>query len=302
MTSSNYQNPLVVTEGAKKAGALLSAGYAAVALVGVNAGYRVKDADGNDCSPYLCDDLAAVIKPGHSVYLAFDQDSKLDTRRKVKAALNKLAALLVKAGATVHICKWSPKEGKGVDDFITGGGDIAKVITEAKLWSPPSTPDPSEAPGAGPGGGEEEDKKKRPRLAIAFEAVDQVFGFRLGFNELTNQIEFDGEAVEDVADLRITLALDHGIAVSMADCEAIIKRLAKAKAYHPVQRYLEQVSLTHGDDTAILQGMADRYFGAVEPIYQTYLKKMLVGAVARVFDPGCKVDTALILQGPQGVG
>ena len=298
VTSSNYQNPLVITEGAKKAGALLSAGYAAIALVGVNAGYRVRDAEGHACSPYLCDDLAAVIKPGHSVYLAFDQDSKLDTRRKVKNALNKLAALLVKAGATVHICKWSPKEGKGVDDFITGGGDIAKVITEAKLWSPPPTPEPVPTPA----GEQSDQKEKRPRLAIAFEAVDRVLGARLAFNELTNQIELDGDVVDDPIDLRLTLALDHGISVSQADSEAIFKRLARTNAYHPVQRYLEQVSLTYGDDTAILQGMADRYFGAGEPIYQTYFKKMLVGAVARVLDPGCKLDTAVILQGPQGYG
>jgi hypothetical protein len=152
VTSSNYQDPLVITEGAKKAGALLSAGYAAIALVGVNAGYRVKDDSGNKTDPYLCDDLAAVIKPGHSVYLAFDQDSKIDTRIKVKKALNKLAALLVKAGATVRICKWSPKEGKGVDDFIAGGGDIAKVIAEAKLWVAPSTPEPEPTPEPGPTG------------------------------------------------------------------------------------------------------------------------------------------------------
>lgn len=301
VVSSDYQQPLVITEGAKKAGALLSAGYAAIALVGVNAGYRVKDAEGNACSPYLCDDLEAVIKPGHSVYLAFDQDSKVSTRRKVRKALDKLAALLVKAGATVHICKWSPKEGKGVDDFIAGGGDIANVIATAKLWSPPPEPDSTPAPAPTPSGASDE-KDKRPRLAIAFEAVDRVLGSRLAFNELTNQIELDGNVVDDPADLRLTLALDHGIAVSLSDSEAIFKRLARTNAYHPVQRYLEHVSLTHGDDTNILQGMADRYFGAVEPIYQTYLKKMLVGAVARIFDPGCKLDTAVILQGPQGSG
>ncbi len=149
--------------------------------------------------------------------------------------------------------------------------------------------------GSSPGEGE-----SRPRLAIKFEAVDRVLGSRLAFNELTNQIEFDGNVVDDPADLRLTLALEHNISVSQADSEAIFKRLAKTNAYHPVKTYLERCSATHGDHADVLDGFAWRYFGVTEPIYQTYIVKMLVGAVARVFEPGCKVDTALILQGAQG--
>jgi len=40
--------PICITEGAKKAGALLSAGYVAIALPGINNGYRVsRDSNGN---------------------------------------------------------------------------------------------------------------------------------------------------------------------------------------------------------------------------------------------------------------
>jgi predicted P-loop ATPase len=150
--------------------------------------------------------------------------------------------------------------------------------------------------------GHAKEKDDRPKLAIRFDQVQDVLGARLAFNELTNQIELDGSVVEDINDLRLTLALEHSISVSQADGETIINRLAKGNAYHPVLRYLEEVSNTHGDDTTIIQGLASRYFGTTESIYEIYLKKMLVAAVARVFEPGCKVDTALILQGPQGLG
>jgi hypothetical protein len=126
------QSPLVITEGAKKAGALLSAGFAAVALVGINAGYRVKDDNGNETDPYLCKDLEFVVKPGQLVYLAFDQDSKPATKRKVAHALIKLGRLLEAKGATVKVVSWPARAGKGVDDFIAGGGDIHQAINQAQ--------------------------------------------------------------------------------------------------------------------------------------------------------------------------
>ncbi|MEM7773369.1 MAG: VapE domain-containing protein, partial [Cyanobacteria bacterium P01_A01_bin.37] len=141
---------------------------------------------------------------------------------------------------------------------------------------------------------------KKPALAQQYQAVEDIWSHHLRFNELTNQIEFDGDGVEDAADLRLSLALDHNIDIPGANCDLIIKRLAKQNSYHPVKDYLEICEKTYGTSTEILSGIAYRYFGCPEPIYQTFLTKTLVAAVARIFEPGCKVDTALILQGPQG--
>jgi predicted P-loop ATPase len=49
-----------------------------------------------------------------------------------------------------------------------------------------------------------------------------------------------------------------------------------------------------------LDNIAQRYFEVSEPLYQTFVRKSLIGAVARALSPGCKLDTALILQGKQG--
>ncbi|PSN16258.1 hypothetical protein C7293_03365 [filamentous cyanobacterium CCT1] len=80
------------------------------------------------------------------------------------------------------------------------------------------------------------------------------------------------------------------------------KSLARANRFHPVHRYLLDCQARKGTSTAILEDLAERYFGCKESIYQIFLKKTLVGAVARIFNPGCKLDTALILQSPdQGI-
>ncbi|MFM6269095.1 MAG: virulence-associated E family protein, partial [Dolichospermum sp.] len=55
-------------------------------------------------------------------------------------------------------------------------------------------------------------------------------------------------------------------------------------------------------DPSFLDGLSLKYFGSSEPMHAIYLKKFLVGAVARARNPGCKLDTVLMLVGAQGCG
>ena len=138
----NVKVPRLWTEGAKKAGAALSLGFAAVALPGINSGYRVKDVLGNPVAPYLLPDVAAVAQPGSIHYLAFDQDDKMETRRKVAIALSRFGQLLEEAGCVVKIVRWSATNGKGLDDLIAANGPEAfhKAVKDAltfeewRLW------------------------------------------------------------------------------------------------------------------------------------------------------------------------
>jgi hypothetical protein len=114
--------PIIITEGAKKALALLSQGYVAIALYGVNGGYRSKDHLGNPCTPYLIPDLLPLIQPGRPVLLAFDQDAAATTKQKVDVALARFSKLLTQAEATVQIIQWDGTIGKGADDLIVNGG------------------------------------------------------------------------------------------------------------------------------------------------------------------------------------
>ena len=118
------QVPLCITEGAKKAGALLSAGYSTVALPGINNGYRTpKDSQGKRIGKsHLIPQLGRLATPGRLVYLVFDRDSKPKTIKAVNAAIKKTGYLLQKAGCKVKVVTWKSSLGKGVDDLIINQG------------------------------------------------------------------------------------------------------------------------------------------------------------------------------------
>ncbi|MEL6854500.1 MAG: plasmid replication protein, CyRepA1 family, partial [Cyanobacteria bacterium J06607_13] len=139
---SNPKAPIVITEGAKKAGAALTAGYATIALPGVYNGYRAKDRLGNPIDPVLIPDIQAIASSERPIILAFDQDDKPQTRRNVSIAISRFSQLLLNAGCHVSIAQWSPKQGKGLDDLIANQGTdafhtaIQKALTfeEWQLW------------------------------------------------------------------------------------------------------------------------------------------------------------------------
>jgi hypothetical protein len=116
--------PICITEGAKKAGALLSAGYAAVALPGINNGYRTpKDELGNRIGKsHLIPQLQKLALPNREIYLIFDRDSKPNTVKAVNAAIKKTGYLLQQAGCKVKVVVWDEELGKGVDDLIANQG------------------------------------------------------------------------------------------------------------------------------------------------------------------------------------
>ena len=124
--SAHPEIPLCITEGAKKAGSLLSAGYAAIALPGVFGGYRIpRDKEGNRIGKSrLIPQLLKLASQGRPIYIAFDQDSKPNTIKAVSAAIRQLGYLLKQQGCSVKIITWNPELGKGVDDLIAGQGQV----------------------------------------------------------------------------------------------------------------------------------------------------------------------------------
>ncbi|MGL4882652.1 MAG: plasmid replication protein, CyRepA1 family, partial [Waterburya sp.] len=135
---NNSEVPLIITEGAKKAAALISLGYAAIALPGIFNGYRQpKDEFGRKTGlAKLIPQLQVFATPGRKVYFAFDQDTKASTVNNVNTAIAKTGKLFTKAGVDVKVIRWSQPDGhikhlsqaqmscppKGVDDLIVQKG------------------------------------------------------------------------------------------------------------------------------------------------------------------------------------
>ncbi len=120
---TNPAIPLIITEGAKKAAALLSLGYVAIALPGIFNGYRQpKDEFGRQTGlAKLIPQLQVFATPGRTIYFAFDQDTKASTIANVNKAIAKTGKLFAKAEVNVKVIRW-PEPAKGVDDLIVNHG------------------------------------------------------------------------------------------------------------------------------------------------------------------------------------
>ncbi|MHC0068432.1 VapE domain-containing protein [Nostoc sp. UIC 10890] len=74
----------------------------------------------------------------------------------------------------------------------------------------------------------------------------------------------------------------------------IIVDIAKENSYHPVQEYLYSVGKSENPEEVFEK--LYKIMGLKVPIQKVYIRKWLIGAVARALSPGCKVDNVLILQ------
>ena len=107
---------LILTEGGKKSLSLLSQGYVAIALYGVDGGGLFNEWIGGEklrkLKPELIADLQPFAVSGRPVTLAFDQDKSAKTRSQVNAALDRLGGLLRAAGCMISIAQWDGQDGR----------------------------------------------------------------------------------------------------------------------------------------------------------------------------------------------
>jgi hypothetical protein len=117
--------PVIICEGAKKAAALLSQGYAAIALPGITSGYRVtKDSVGKVISRQLIPDLAVFTKSARTFYICFDYETQPKTINAVNNAIAQLGELLQQTACVAKVIRLPGLE-KGVDEFIVAKGATA---------------------------------------------------------------------------------------------------------------------------------------------------------------------------------
>ncbi|MDJ0577124.1 MAG: DUF3854 domain-containing protein, partial [Xenococcaceae cyanobacterium MO_234.B1] len=112
--ADNPQLPIEVTEGAKKAGCLLTHGYISICLTGVWNGKEKKKLR-------AIPTLAPFLVQGRPIHLVFDSD--IVVKKQVQEALKHAGYLAVKQGCIVGVATWEYTEDtKGVDDLIKNKG------------------------------------------------------------------------------------------------------------------------------------------------------------------------------------
>lgn len=90
----------------------------------------------------------------------------------------------------------------------------------------------------------------------------------------------------------------EGIGVNAVVAAQAVEAVARDATFHPVKQYLD--GLRH-DGKVRLQTWLSDYLGTARSNYHDEVgRMMMIAAVARIFHPGCKVDTVPIFEGAQG--
>ena len=123
------------------------------------------------------------------------------------------------------------------------------------------------------------------------------------YDAFAEKLYYGSGPAADHLDTRINIDIERRYNISPRTTlvqEAIVN-IAKENSFHPVKEYLERMSW---DGVSRVADLFVRGFGASGDA--AYLadaaNKFCIGAVARIFEPGCKMDNMVVVAGPQGIG
>jgi hypothetical protein len=116
-----------------------------------------------------------------------------------------------------------------------------------------------------------------------------------GLTQGASAVWTDADTVRLSAWIRRELGAD----LSPDVCDRAVQVAAEAAPYHPVRSYLESLQW---DGKLRLADAPRVYLGAEDvPLSRLALRWWMIAAVARAYEPGCKADNVLILEGSQGL-
>lgn len=140
---------------------------------------------------------------------------------------------------------------------------------------------------------------------------DCRFSGKIRFNEFTRQDFLIGSVPWDnKGNFRAWNSHDDSALFSIVQSEYglnsrndffdAIKNVSASEKFHPIKDVLESLKW---DGKEHIRELLSDYLGAENNEY-TYsvMKLFMLGAVSRIYQPGCKFDYTMILQGPQGLG
>lgn len=164
---------------------------------------------------------------------------------------------------------------------------------------------------------EDLDLDSKGRYLSTANNINLIFDNDIRFKELFKMNEFDGKRYVcgnmpwrkikepepmknvDYSGVRNYIESIYGISGTMKIDDALALEFEK-NAFHPVHAYLTSLKW---DGRERIDSILIDFFGAEDNVYtREALRKMMIGAVGRIFRPGIKFDYVLTLVGDQGSG
>lgn len=131
-------------------------------------------------------------------------------------------------------------------------------------------------------------------------------------NEMANRIQVTGALPwerpkdnkfwrdADTAQLKAHIDVRY-VPFSSRNHEVSFTKVADDRRFHPIRDYLD--SLPAWDGQKRIEDILIKYLSADDTEYvRTVTRKTFVAAVARIYRPGTKFDSVLVLDGIQGIG
>lgn len=131
----------------------------------------------------------------------------------------------------------------------------------------------------------------------------EEFAGKCAYNEFAEQSAYDGKPLTDSTITGVQALIEkHWISdkVASTDIDRAIRRVSESNPFHPVRDYLLS---TKWDGVERVDSFFPDHLGTAEsPYYSGAARCLFMGAVRRIFHPGCQMDSMVVLESPQGLG
>jgi len=130
-----------------------------------------------------------------------------------------------------------------------------------------------------------------------------ALGYSFRVNLCGDIVEVNGQKMEDFELATIRARMRQEGFVHMSALEDVIKMEAASHKYHPIKDYLRDVGLDY-DGNQHIMFLAAHFTESTEPhkLFPFWLRRWLIGAVAKIFGDGHNQNAMLVLDGPQNLG
>ncbi|MBR3554163.1 MAG: hypothetical protein IKN72_12375 [Clostridia bacterium] len=122
---------------------------------------------------------------------------------------------------------------------------------------------------------------------------------KLRYNDFEKRVDLDGEPYTDAMESEILQFFEGSYGLkSERDFTHALRLVTRRRAYHPVRDKLKSLQW---DGKEHIPFFLNRVMGTGDTAYSRECSRLIFHCgVARIMDPGCKVDDVVILQGRQG--